>query len=88
MQMPGMRHIGAMPSSCSRTEHDRAVLLRRVGVGGVNRTLDVRERKCADTIGTCWFPGLAISNAKYKYIFFQINTRKQFIKQHSETVMI
>jgi len=45
-----------------------------------------RERKCADTIGTV--PGLAISNDKMKIYFPNKIYGSNFIKQHSETVMV
>jgi len=39
-------------------------------------------------LAQCWFPGLAIINAKYKYIFSNKIHGSSFIKQHSETVTV
>jgi len=36
----------------------------------------------------CWFPGLAVSNAKIKIYFSNELHETDFIKQHSETVMV
>jgi len=36
----------------------------------------------------CWFPGLAISNAKIVIYFSNRIHGSNFIKQHSETVMV
>jgi len=38
-------------------------------------------------IAQCWFPGLAISNAKIKIYFSSKLFGSNFIKKHSETVM-
>jgi len=38
-------------------------------------------------LAQCRFPGLAISDAKYKYIFPKVYG-SNFIKQHAETVMV
>jgi len=47
-----------------------------------------RERKCADTVGTVLVPSvLAISSAKID-IFSNKIYGSNFIKQHSETVMV
>ena len=39
-------------------------------------------------LAQCWFPGLAISNAKYKYIFQTKYPEAIFVEQHAETVMV
>ena len=39
-------------------------------------------------LAQCWFPGLAISTLKYKYICSHKIYGNNFIKQHSETVMV
>jgi len=42
-------------------------------------------------LAQCWFPGLAISNAKslkYKYVFQNKIYGSNFISQHSESVMV
>jgi len=47
-----------------------------------------RERKCADTIGTVLVPWIGLPILKYKYIFSNKIHGSNFIKQHSETVMV
>ena len=39
-------------------------------------------------LAQCWFPGLAISNAKILIYFSNKIYGRNFIKQHSETVMV
>jgi len=39
-------------------------------------------------LAQCWFHGLAISNAKYKYIFQTKKYGSNFSKQHSKTIMV
>jgi len=47
-----------------------------------------RERKCADTIGTVPVPWVAISNAKILIYFSNKICGSNFIKQHSETIVM
>jgi len=49
-----------------------------------------RERKCADTLGTVPVPRMRwpFPMLKYKYIFSAKIHGSNFIKQHSETVMV
>ena len=39
-------------------------------------------------LAQCWFPGLAISNAKIRIYFSNEIDESNFIKQHSETVAV
>ena len=39
-------------------------------------------------LAQCWFPGLAISNAKILIFFSNKMYGSSFIKHHSETVMV
>ena len=39
-------------------------------------------------LAQCWFPRLVISNAKISIYFSNKIYRSNFIKQHSETVMV
>jgi len=54
------------------------------------RLLDNRERKCADTTDTVLVPcmGWPFTRLKYKYIFSNKIQGSNFIKQHSETVIV
>jgi len=50
-----------------------------------------KEQNCADTIGTVLFPWsgrFLFPMLKYKYIFFEKIYGSNFIKQHSETVIV
>ena len=52
-------------------------------------TLHNSERKCAEIqLAQCQFPGLAISNAKILTYFSDEIYGSNFIKRHSETVMV
>ena len=53
-----------------------------------DKNVSNRERKYADTIGTVRFPGLAIFTAKILIYFSNKIYGSNFIKQHSETVMV
>ena len=80
--------------SC-RCDNVRRVFCRRTPTCSARKSrqslFEYKERKCADTIGTvlpCWFPGLAISNAIIQIFFSNKIYGNNFIKQHSETVMV
>ena len=46
------------------------------------------ERKCANQLAQCRFPGLALSNAKIQIHFSNKIYGSSFVKQHSKTVMV
>ena len=51
--------------------------------------LDYRNSECVPIqLAQCWFPGLAIFDAKIKIYFSNKMYGSNFIKQHSETVMV
>ena len=50
-----------------------------------------KEQNCVDTIGTVlvpWSGRFLFPMLKYKYIFFEKIYGSNFIKQHSETVIV
>jgi len=53
----------------------------------INRVLTGNE-SVPIQITQCWFPGLAIPMLKYEYFFSNKIHGSNFIKQHSETVMV
>jgi len=51
--------------------------------------VNTRNKRVLILLAQCWFPGLAISNAKIQIIYFSKKMhRSNFIKQHSEIAMV
>jgi len=48
------------------------------GAGVCYQSVATGNESVLTQLAQCWFPGLAISNAKISNIFFKQNTQKQF----------
>jgi len=61
----------------------------RDGVTYINgRKQSIGNESVPIQLAQCWFPGLAISNAIIQIYFSSKIYGSDFIKQHSETVMV
>jgi len=52
------------------------------------RVMTIGSESVPIQLAQCWFPGLAISNAKILIYFSNKIYGSNFIEQHSETVMV
>jgi len=60
----------------------------RKAVAQAEAGVHVGSESVPKQLAQCWFPGLAISNSKYKYISQIKYTKAISSKQHSETVKV